>query len=177
MSAQTFSIDTNLKETVSPLSPGFIDDYLMRRGGGRLSGIGDAVLAAAAKHGVNATYIAAHAALETGWGTARIAREKNNLFGWSAFDDSPYASARAFPSRDACIDFVIGRIDALYLRPSGPYFVKTPCLGRKGSDGYGMNVHYATDPQWGAKIARIARALERAWHNHRKTMVSSAPSG
>ena len=115
-------------------------------------------MAAAKKHGINATYILAHAIHETGWGKSKIFREKNNLFGWSAFDATPFASARGFPDHATCIDFVMGKVDALYLRPGGKHFRQKPCLGDATQ---GMNVMYATDKQWGEKIARIARKIEK----------------
>lgn len=163
MSKETFTLDTDLTAAKSPLTADFIDRYLSRKGDGSLCGIGEAVIVAAEKHGINATYIVAHAALETAWGRSRIAKEKNNLFGWSAFDDSPFASARSFPSRADCIDFVVERVKALYLKPGAKYFRIAPCLGRgktKATRGYGMNANYATDTQWGEKIARIGATME-----------------
>lgn len=168
MPYEPFTQDTNLKGRMSPLSAEFIDEYLRTRRDGKLAGIGEAAVAAAQKYLINTSYIVAHAALETGWGSSRIAREKNNLFGWSAFDESPYRSATGFPDRETCIDFVMGRINELYLTPSGRYFRRAPCLGRGGTGGYGMNAKYATDPGWGAKIARIANAMEQAF-------ISTAP--
>jgi beta-N-acetylglucosaminidase len=123
-----------------------------------LRGIGPAVMEAARKNAINATYIVAHAILETGWGRSRICREKNNLFGWGAEDSDPYGGAKRFDSREDCIAFVMGRVDALYLQPTGRYFEMSPCLGTKR---YGMNVHYASDPTWGSDIAQIGRRLER----------------
>ncbi|MFN8525306.1 MAG: glucosaminidase domain-containing protein [Chloroflexota bacterium] len=163
MPAEPFSIDTNLKTRVSPLTASFIDEYVRTKRNGELAGIGALALAAAQKYQINATYIVAHAALESGWGSSRIAREKHNLYGWSAFDSSPYSSATGFPDRGACVDFVMGRIDALYLSPNGDYYEGSPCLGRGGSGSYGMNAHYASDPSWGSSIASIARAMERAY--------------
>lgn len=160
----SFRIDTNLLST-SPLTVAFIDEYLSRKPSGNLAGVGAAAKVAEEIHGVNATYIVAHAALETAWGTSRIAREKNNLFGWRAFDSSPYVSAKEFPTRAECILFVVERIKTLYLVPHGKYYVKAPCLGFRGPDGYGMNVHYATDAGWGAKIANIARAMEASFES------------
>jgi hypothetical protein len=163
--AGEFSIDTNLKKTASPLTAKKIDDFFARRPEKAkrvLAGIGQAVMAAAAKYGINASYIVGHAILETGWGTAKIYEDKNNLFGWAAFDDTPYESAGKFPSRDACIDFVMGRVNAIYLTPGSKYYDTAPCVGAGyGSTGYGMNKHYASDPEWGPQIASLARKLER----------------
>ena len=163
MPRDPFTQDTNLKDTKSPLSADFIDEYLGTKRDGELAGIGNAAVAAARKYSINTSYIVAHAALETGWGAARIAKEKHNLFGWSAFDASPYSSATGFPDRETCIDFVMGRINELYLTPSGKYFRRAPCLGQGDDPKYGMNASYATDPDWGAKIARIADTMDQAF--------------
>jgi Mannosyl-glycoprotein endo-beta-N-acetylglucosaminidase/D-alanyl-D-alanine carboxypeptidase len=154
-----FSIDTNLKTTSSPLTTKKIEDYFDKRNKPGLKGIGAAVIAASKKYNINATYIVCHAILETGWGTSKIYREKNNLFGWSAFDSSPFSSATGFPSREECIDFVMGRVDTLYLNPTGKYFRQAPCVGNKL---FGMNVEYAAEADWGANIAIIARQMEAA---------------
>jgi hypothetical protein len=159
ISGGEFSIDTNLKTTKSPLTAAKIEEYFDLRKKPGLKGIGEAVITAANKYTINATYIVSHAILETGWGTSRIYKEKNNLFGWSAFDSSPFSSATGFPTREACIDFVMGRVDALYLSPTGKYYRQAPCVGNKL---FGMNVEYAAEADWGANIARIARQMEAA---------------
>lgn len=154
---EPFSIDSDLKTRPSPLTATKIDAYLTTMAPG-LKGIGAAVMAAAQKYGINATYILAHAIHETGWGKSKILKEKNNLFGWSAFDATPFASAKGFPDHATCIDFVMGRVNELYLTPTGKHFRQKPCLGNLS---VGMNVKYATDPKWGDKIARISRKLEK----------------
>jgi beta-N-acetylglucosaminidase len=154
---EPFSIDSNLKTRPSPLTAAGIDKYLTTMASG-LNGIGKPVIAAATKYGINATYILAHAIHETGWGTSSILKQKNNLFGWQAFDKTPFESAKKFPDHAACIDFVMGQVNDRYLSPTGVHFREKPCLGDKT---YGMNVKYATDPKWGEKIARIAQKLEK----------------
>lgn len=153
-----FSIDSDLKERLSPLTAESIDNYFTNKKPSALAGIGNAVMEASQKYKINATYIVAHAILETGWGKSRIYREKNNLFGWGAIDDSPFAGAGRFPSREACIDFVMGRVNELYLKPTGRFFTLKACVGNKQ---FGMNAKYASDPRWGESIASIARRLER----------------
>lgn len=155
-----FTIDTDLKKVKSPLTADGIDKYFASRPAGKrhLTGIGKAVIAASEKYQVNATYIVAHAIWETGWGTSKIYRDKNNLFGYTAYDSSPYDSATKFASREECIEKVIPIIDKNYLTPGGKYFEKHPCLGNAN---YGMNVHYATDKNWGTGMASVARMLER----------------
>lgn len=154
------NIDSDLT-IVCPVSGETLDAALAKLGNGGLHGIGEACVAAGRKYQINALYIAAHAAHESGWGRSAIARDKHNLFGWCAFDFSPYESARAFPSWDACIDFVMGRISTMYLTVGGAYWTGFPCLGKGGAGAYGMNEHYATDPAWGQKIANVATSIER----------------
>ncbi|MCA9805817.1 MAG: glucosaminidase domain-containing protein [Cyanobacteria bacterium HKST-UBA02] len=156
-----FCIDTDLKNVASPLSAQMIDDFFAAQPKGKRSlyGIGSAVISASIANIVNASYIVAHAILETGWGTSTIYREKNNLFGWTAYDSNPGGAATKFQSREDCISKVVPIINSNYLTPGGKYFSKRPCVGNKK---YGMNVNYASDPDWGAKIASIARRLERS---------------
>lgn len=155
-----FTIDTNLKKTSSPLTADRIDSFFSHQQPGKqgLEGIGAAVMEASRKNIVNATYIVAHAILETGWGESLLCKEKNNLFGWGAEDGDPYGGAKRFDSREECIAYVVSRVDQLYLRPTGRYFQTSPCLGNKR---YGMNVNYASDQAWGSKIASIGRKVER----------------
>lgn len=61
-------------------------------------GHGDIFLEASKESGLDPRYIVAHAAVESGWGTSQISRDKNNYFGIGAFNDSPYASAQKFGS-------------------------------------------------------------------------------
>ncbi len=100
--------------------------------------------------GLDPRYLVAHSALETGWGTSRIAREKNNYFGIGAFDDSPYASAYTFDSGLAA--GIIGGAKWI----SNNYYNSS--YGQKTLNQMRNNngVHqYATDPEWHNKIAAI----------------------
>ena len=48
--------------------------------------------------GVNAQFMFAHAALETGWGSSVISQYKNNFFGYQAYDSCPTSCAQYFPT-------------------------------------------------------------------------------
>jgi hypothetical protein len=155
--AAPFSINSNLKTRPYKVTAQSIDNFL-NANGSPLAGIGQGVMDGASKYGINPVYIVAHAIHETGWGKSRIYREKNNLFGWGAIDSSPFAGAGRFPSPEVCIDYVMGKINSLYLKPTGKYYVRQPCLGNAD---YGMNVNYASDKEWGQKIAAIAQRVEK----------------
>jgi beta-N-acetylglucosaminidase len=156
-SPSSFTIFTDLKQTVSTLTADAIDQFFAMQSAEHqsLKGIGQPVIDTARKYAINASYIVAHAILESGWGTSRISRVKNNLFGWNAFDSNPDL-AKGFDSRAQCIDFVMGRVNTLYLDPRGKFFVDRPCVGNKQM---GMNVNYAAESDWGANIAAIAQHM------------------
>lgn len=61
-------------------------------------GQGKVFIEASKESGLDPMYIAAHAGLESGWGTSQIAREKNNFFGITAYNANPYDSAKSFDS-------------------------------------------------------------------------------
>lgn len=84
---------------------------------GELAPLEDAFLAAEAEYGVDARFLAAVAALESGWGKSELAREKNNLFGWRGAD-----GYMAFDSPEECIDHVAGYLAEEYLSPEGLYY-------------------------------------------------------
>ena len=153
---EPFTIDSDLKKRPSPVTAALLDNYLKEHDS-PLSGVGAAVMAGAQKYGINPGYIASHAIHETGWGKSGICQEKHNLFGWGACDTDPQGGAATFANWEICIDTVMGRVNELYLADRGRFFVEKPCLGNKS---YGMNVNYATDPEWGSKIARIAATME-----------------
>ena len=118
-----------------------------------LEGLGKAFVEVEERYQVNAYYLIAHAAWESGWGKSRISREKNNLFGFAAYDKSPYRSAKGFSSKEEGIDVVAKYVDKHYLNPNGRFF--------NGPHLKGMNVRYATDDNWQRGIAKIMTSLTK----------------
>ena len=76
----------------------FINYWASINGHTEFVGHGDVFIKAAEETGLDPRYILAHAATESNWGTSRIAKEKGNYFGITAYNDSPYASATKFNS-------------------------------------------------------------------------------
>ncbi|PJN80289.1 hypothetical protein CWE04_08965 [Thomasclavelia cocleata] len=110
------------------------------------------------KYGTNALLMIAVAANESAWGCSRIAEEKNNLFGHSAYDSDPSGSANGYSSVEYSIYYHSSQfISKGYLDPvtDGRYFGAN--LGDKGS---GINVKYASDPYWGEKAAAICWKID-----------------
>ena len=124
---------------------------LMGANDSKLAGKGATFKAAEQRYGVNALYLVAHSALESAWGRSKIAKDKNNFFGISAYDDTPYTSATKFDNVDSGIMGAARWINSRYLHNSG-YPANGAYLGNKAG---GMNVNYATAPYWGESIASI----------------------
>jgi len=113
--------------------------------------VGDGVffVEAEQRYGVNAQYLLSHAILESDWGLQPIAAF--NYFGFTAFDSCPSSCATTFMGPEHGILYVAAYVRSQYLTPGGRWLV-SPTLR-------GMNVHYATDPQWADSIATIANFI------------------
>lgn len=119
--------------------------------GTQLEGLGNAYAQAEKDYGVSAFVLLALSAHESAWGKSRIAQDKNNLFGYMAYDNSPYASAKHFETKDEAVLTVANHLATNYLTQGAKYF-----------NGYtleAMNVRYASDKEWNAKITNIMNRL------------------
>lgn len=116
-----------------------------------MAGLGDAFVAAEANYGVNAWFLTSVAAHESGYGTSKIAQDKNNLFGFQAYDSSPYASAATFASKADSVDYVAKYLSENYLKEGGSYYngVSIDSIGKS----------YATDPEWSTKVKKVMANL------------------
>ena len=117
---------------------------------------GSAFIDAQNSFGCNALLVYAMACLESAYGTSWYAVNRNNLFGWSAYDDNP-GSASSFSSVGACVNEQMGRNLYWFMDYTNSRYFGT-CVGNKGA---GINVKYASDPYWGMKIASVAYAIDK----------------
>jgi beta-N-acetylglucosaminidase len=147
VSGPAFTIDTDLTKPSGETA----DKLNAFLAGSALAGLGGAFMQAEQTDHVSARYFVAHAILESAWGTSAIAQDKHNLFGYGANDANPYVDAMTFSSFAACIQYVAQVVAQNYLSPSGPFY--------HGPTLRGMNVDYATDPNWATKIATIASTI------------------
>lgn len=175
----------------SPVTAKQINDYIEKnyRSQGSvsvLSGKGQAFIDAGNKYGVNALYLAAHAIHESAFGTSQISLGKNNLFGYGAYDASPFIAAYRFDSVEANIEYIARQIKATYLSP-GNWRYKGSYLGfstkdmnnkRIDANSEGMNFYYASDPNWAKGITRHMETIlpyDQAYYSG-KTADTTVPS-
>ena len=114
------------------------------------------------KYGINGIFLASIAIHESGWGKSAIAVNKLNLYGFGAYDASPYESALTFESYSAGTDIVAAWLMSNYLNPAGT-ILKTGEIanGRyyNGANVSGVNVKYASDPEWCTKVFATMQSL------------------
>ena len=107
------------------------------------------------KYNINGIFLASIAIHESAWGTSTIANDKKNLFGYGAFDNSPYESAYEFDDYSDGIETVAKALVKYYLNPAGTKiyddeeakgtFYNEPTVK-------GVNEKYATDPNWHSSV-------------------------
>ncbi|MDU5253050.1 phage tail spike protein [Anaerococcus vaginalis] len=120
------------------------------------NGQGNVFMEAQKQSGLDARYILAHAALESGWGKSSIAKKYNNYFGIGAFDNDPN-NAKNFSNSGLASGIINGAkwIAKNYYNSS---YKQTTLYKMRNNNG----VHqYATDPKWHNKIANIMKGSER----------------
>lgn len=139
--------DSNLRDPIDATGAQLDEAVEATSPGSPLVGLGEVWIDVQNKRNINALYMAAHAALESNWGKSNIAQEKNNIYGFRAYDVCPGECADGYESFEQCVRQVMAYVDAEYLTPGGSYY--------EGTTLNAMNENYATDNQWSEKIASI----------------------
>lgn len=142
----SFNMDLRSKSKYSA------NDYNKMLAGTSLYGLGTA-FKQCDDIGINSLFILALACHESNYGNSDLSRYKNNIFGFMAYDRDPYNCAKAFSSKEECIQYVSKYIHDNYLTENGKFF-----YGYTISD---VNVKYASDTSWSTKIYKIMQDLER----------------
>ncbi len=102
-----------------------------------------------ATYRVNALFILAAAIHESDYGISKNALEKNNIFGIKVYDSNETLGSTYKTPKDSVLAFINQYVNKNYVPQTGS-FAKGAVPGNKTT---GMNVHYASDPFWGSKIA------------------------
>ena len=103
------------------------------------------------QYNINGIFVASVAIHESNWGTSKISNNKNNLFGYGAYDSSPYNSAYTFSNYSESIDLVSRVFVKYYLNPAGTKIYNGEIASGKYYNGNtlsAVNKRYATDNNW-----------------------------
>ncbi len=115
----------------------------------KLIGLGNYLKAIEETHRVNALFILATAIHESDYGMSGNALTKNNIFGIQVFDSSPDKGQIYERPENSINAFINEYMNKNYANPLGGYsYGAVP-----GNKIVGFNVRYASDPNWGSKIA------------------------
>ena len=107
------------------------------------------------KYNINGIFLASMAIHESAWGTSQIAKDKHNLFGYGAYDESPYESSLGFDTYAEGIETVAKSLVKYYINPSGTkiYDGETAVASYyNGPTLQGVNTRYASDKEWYTKV-------------------------
>ena len=100
---------------------------------------------------INGIFVAAIGIHESAWGTSKIAIQKNNLFGYGAYDSNPYNVAYNFSNYSESIDLLARVFVKYYLNPAGTSIYggeKAVGTYYNGATLNGVNTKYASDKNW-----------------------------
>ena len=103
------------------------------------------------QYNINGMFVAAVGIHESAWGTSKIALNKNNLFGYGAYDSNPYNGAYTFDDYAEAIDLVSRVFVKFYLNPKGTTIYDGQAASGKyysGNTLSAVNKRYATDKNW-----------------------------
>ncbi|WP_432357354.1 S-layer homology domain-containing protein [Sporosarcina sp. UB5] len=115
----------------------------------KLIGLGEYLKSMEETHRVNAMFILATAIHESDYGMSVNAQTKNNLFGIRVFDSSPELGEVYMAPENSVDAFIQRYINLNYANPLGAHSNGAV----PGNKAVGINVRYASDPNWGSKIA------------------------
>ena len=103
------------------------------------------------QYNINGIFVASVGIHESGWGSSKIAKDKNNLFGYGAYDSNPYNGAYSFSSYSESIDLLARVFVKYYINPKGTSIYggeKAVGTYYNGPTLTGINKKYATDKNW-----------------------------
>ena len=119
--------------------------------GTNLEGLGECFVKAELETGVNAVFLTSLAIHESSWGKSFLSNDRNNLFGFGAYDSSPN-SAVSYSSKGECIEQVARFLADNYGKESGSYYTNGTIAG--------VNSIYASDENWKNDIFNLMRTIE-----------------
>ena len=107
------------------------------------------------QYNINGIFVAAVGIHESGWGTSKISKEKYNLFGYGAYDSSPYNSAYDFSDYSESIDLIARVFVKYYInKPGTKIYDNQKASGKyySGNNLSAVNKKYATDNNWAENV-------------------------
>jgi len=114
------------------------------------------------QYNINGVFVASVGIHESAWGTSKISLNKYNLFGYGAYDSSPYNSAYNFSNYSESIDLIARVFVKYYLNPAGTKIYGGETASGKyynGNNLKGINTKYASDKNWANNVYKHMKYL------------------
>lgn len=114
------------------------------------------------QYNINGVFVASIGIHESAWGTSQIAKNKNNLFGYGAYDSNPYNGAYNFSNCSEAIDLLARVLVKYYLNSKGTsIYGGETAVGTyyNGATLSGVNKRYATDKNWANAVYTYMKYL------------------
>ncbi len=114
------------------------------------------------KYNINGIFLASVGIHESNWGKSFIAKEKNNLFGYGAYDRNPYELSYEFESYKEGIEIVAKALVKFYInKPGTEIYDGEIAKGSyyNGSTITAINIRYASDENWSNRVYAIMEKL------------------
>ncbi|MCI8273600.1 MAG: SH3 domain-containing protein [Clostridia bacterium] len=121
------------------------------------------------QYNINGLFVASIGIHESAWGTSKISKNKKNLFGYGAYDSSPYSSSYNFSTYAEGIDLIARVLVKYYLNPKGtPIYGGEVASGKyySGNTVSAVNKRYATDKNWANKVYKYMEYLYKKVGNN-----------
>ncbi len=118
----------------------------------------NAFVEAQEKYNINSLFLFAFANHESAYGTSNLAKTCNAYFGRGAFDSDPDNACKDYGWSDARSSILA---QAIFLSQEYADVMDSKYSGTNvGDKNSGLNVHYASDPNWGSKIASMMASID-----------------
>ena len=114
------------------------------------------------KYNINGIFLASLAIHESAWGTSQIAQDKKNLFGYGAYDETPYESSFEFEDYSEGIELLAKVMVKYYINPVGTKIYdgeKALATYYNGPTLADVNIRYASDENWHSKVYSYMKML------------------
>ena len=121
-----------------------------------LQGLGNAFITAESNTGINAIFLASIAIHESNWGNSALATDRNNLFGFGAYTNTP-DSALEFSSKEEAIYYVAQFLRDHYI--DGDYY--------RGHTILDINRLYAADKNWSLQVFATMQKIDQTLQDHK----------
>lgn len=112
------------------------------------------------KSGMSALAILGIGALESGWGTSSIAKQKNNLWGWNATNVNPSGNATTFsPVSQGALEFANSYLKTYYNGYGAKSIYSAGTGNNPSGKGYAYYDSGGIDSTWATKVESIMNDL------------------